>query len=445
MTSVLTPHPSPFGRGWPFLLPDTLGIAAAWQTSGLAPGTRIALGPACDATGLAAIQAATLIGLTAVLINRRLPVMEMQEQLERALVVAAFADDAHPLRTLGAAAIPAPDDRMAVPQDGGALVLFTSGTTGRAKAARISQDALRQAGAQAAHLGIGRTDVWLACLPCDHIGGAMIALRSAAVGCAILAHPRFTVEAVAADLPRCTVISLVPTMLARLLDAGARFAGQVVLIGGGPLDPALAQRARTAGARLCQTYGLTEAASMVTAQRPGDADDDAGPAIPGMQVRIVDESGAMSPARVPGLIELRGDSLFAGYEDRGLLIPRSVSWFSTGDWGVLDGDGRLTVHCRRDDLIVTGGENVYPAQVEAALLAHPGIAEASVYPLPDALWGQTVAAACVGRAGPVPQEELEPWLRQRLAGLQLPRRWHWLDALPRNALGKVVRSALPGR
>jgi O-succinylbenzoic acid--CoA ligase len=201
----------------------------------------------------------------------------------------------------------------------------------------------------------------------------------------------------------------------------------VVLVGGGPAPAGLLARARSAGLTVLQTYGLTEAASQVTAERIGDADGTtAGVPLPGTQVRVRN-----------GEIEVRGPSLMVGY----LGEPPLEGWLRTGDLGELDARGRLLVHARRTDLIVSGGENVYPAEVEAALLGHPAVSDAAVVPWPDPEYGQVACAAVVARSTAA-QADLEQHCRARLAGFKVPRRWMFLRELPRGSSGKLDRVAL---
>jgi O-succinylbenzoic acid--CoA ligase len=208
-----------------------------------------------------------------------------------------------------------------------------------------------------------------------------------------------------------------------------------VLVGGGPVPPALVERARGVGVPVLLTYGLTEACSQVTTERPGEADGrTAGVPLPGLEVRIDGEEGA---------IAVRGPTLMRGYldDDAATAAVLRGGWLHTGDIGRLDGRGRLTVLARRTDLILSGGENVYPAEVEAVLAAHPGVAEVAVVARPDARWGQVPVAVVVPRAA-ASLEDLRGWARARLAGFKVPAAVVAVDALPRTAAGKVDRAAV---
>lgn len=308
------------------------------------------------------------------------------------------------------------------------LLLFTSGTTGAPKAAQLTAGQLRQSAlASNAVLGIDHGSRFLCCLPLFHVGGLSIALRCAEAGALLVLHERFDAEAATLALEDgATHVSLVASTLARVLERTRRPLGHVraALIGGGPVPQALLERARAKGMPVLQTYGLTETCAQVTCERPGEADGStAGPPMPGMEVRIED-----------GEIEVRGPALMRGY----LGQPPVSGWWRTGDLGALDARGRLTVHARRVDLILSGGENVYPAEIEAALLEHPAVIEAAVVPVADERWGQAACAFVALRS----DCDLQAFLRGRLAGFKIPRRFVRINALPRNAAGKVDRRAL---
>jgi O-succinylbenzoic acid--CoA ligase len=165
--------------------------------------------------------------------------------------------------------------------------------------------------------------------------------------------------------------------------------------------------------------------------------------VPGTEVRVVSADGEPLPHGSAGVVEVRGPTLFAGYLDDDDATRRALraGWLRTGDLGTLDARGRLTIHARRLDLIVTGGENVYPAEVEATLLTHPAITEAAVLGEADPTWGQRVVAAVVLRA-PATPEEVGAYCRARLASFKVPRVVHVLATLPRTPVGKVDRRAL---
>ena len=275
---------------------------------------------------------------------------------------------------------------VSAPQRATLARVLSSGTTGPRRPIDLSCDNFAaSAAASAANLGAEDGDVWLACMPMDHVGGLSILIRSVIYGTTALLHPRFDVESVAealaADEPRVSCISLVPTQLRRLLDAGApldrlRFA----LIGGAALDRATLEAALGAGAPVVQTYGLTEACSQVCTLGPGEAREHLGSSgrpLPGIEVAIED-----------GRIAVRGANVAAG-------AAEPDGWLRTADLGRIDPAGYLWVEGRADDVIVSGGENVMPEAVEEALLAHAAVADAAVVGLPDPDWGEAVTAVVV--------------------------------------------------
>jgi O-succinylbenzoic acid--CoA ligase len=261
-------------------------------------------------------------------------------------------------------------------------------------------------------LGLTPEDRWLCPLPLSHVGGLMVLLRAAIFG--------FT--AVIGGLDRlgdATFASLVPTQLARAIDAGRRGGAQVVL-GGAGAPRALLERAREAGVPVRQTYGLTQTCSMVTLSEPGDLQT-CGPPVPSAELEI-------APG---GEILVRGPMVAGG----GLL--------RTGDLGRLEG-GRLVVTGRISDVIVTGGENVAPAEVEAVLLEHPDVADAAVFARPHPEWGEAVTARIVPRAGAAPDAAaLRAFCAERLAGFKVPKEFELgADPLPRTPSGKLLRREL---
>ena len=312
-------------------------------------------------------------------------------------------------------------------------VIHTSGSGGTPKPVRLTYgNHLWNAIGSGVRIGVAPTDMWLCCLPLHHIGGLAIVLRSALYRTAVVLE-RFDPERVSARLAAhpVTIVSLVPTMLARLLDAGADLAAlRCVLLGGGPAPQSLVDRALEAGAPVTPTYGLTEAASQVTTMSPGEAihkPGSTGPPILTTEVRIADD----------GLICVHGPSVAESELDED-------GWLRTSDLGRLDEDGYLYVLGRGDETIVSGGENVSPEEVERVLLEHPAVADAGVGATDDPEWQQAVVASVVvGDGGKVNEEELRAFCRERLAGFKVPKSITFVDELPRNAQGKLLRRELP--
>jgi len=321
-------------------------------------------------------------------------------------------------------------------------ILATSGTTQNPRAVVLSRRAfVASANGSAQNLGWTPEDRWLANLPLAHVGGLSVLTRCLlARRTAVLASATSATElAAVVEQQRITLLSLVPPLLDRLLDLGPTWKlpqrVRAILVGGAPLPDRLRQGAVARGWPVLATYGLTEACSQVTVQRyggPGLREPGAGTALPGTDIRVLD-----------GRIQIRGPTLFSGYLPLGRHPhPGPDGWFDTGDLGRLDDSGRLHVLGRQDELIVTGGENVSPGEVEAALQACPGVADACVFALPSEQWGQLVAAAIVQRPNDsTPRDVLIAPAREHLAPYKLPRQVAFVRTLEVGPNGKVDRRA----
>jgi len=302
-----------------------------------------------------------------------------------------------------------------------AIVVHTSGTTAGPRAIELTYgNWLWSALGSGVALGSRPGDRWLCTLPLSHVGGLSILVRCTIYATTVVLHERFDAIAAADELAtRATLVSVVPTTLQRLLDTGLRHPPvlRAALVGGAPIVPALLQRAAAAGVPTVSTYGLTEACSQVTT---------AGPALFCTRVRIGAgrEILVAGPTVAPGCVGADG-------------------WLHTGDEGSLDAAGSLTVTGRAGDTIITGGENVAPAEVEAVLCGHPAVAEAAVHGARDAEWGQRVVATVVLRAGETATEEdLRGYCRVRLAGYKVPRVVRFAPELPKTVSGKLLRRSL---
>jgi len=334
-------------------------------------------------------------------------------------------------------------------------LLFTSGTSGRPKAVPLTHENFH-ASAQASQrlLGASPSDRWLACMPMHHVGGLSILTRSVLAGSSVLLHERFDAgrldRALDEDAP--TIVSLVPTMLGRLLDERgdrpAPSALRCVLLGGAPTPSSLLARARAMGFPVAPSYGLTEACSQVATRPPHE---DRAPLdgrlrpLPGLELQIVDARGGPLPPGAAGEICVRGPSVMSGYHADPVASAHALrcGWLHTGDTGALDRQGGLRVFERRVDLIVSGGENVYPAEIEAVLEAHPGVAEAAVVATPDEDFGQRPLACYVAARAPAPDDaELRGFCRSRLAAFKVPVAFRVHSELPRSRSGKLLRRVL---
>jgi len=321
-------------------------------------------------------------------------------------------------------------------------IIYTSGTTGRPKGAMLTfGNFWASAAGSAFNFGLDPNERWLACMPLFHVGGLSILLRSAIYGTTAVVQATFDENAVNRSLrnDRITIVSVVSTMLQRMLDADNLPYPEtlrVVLVGGGPVPGPLLERALERGLPVVQTYGLTEAASQVAAIAPSEAVErlgSAGKPLVTTRVRIDAPSGD------PGEILVSGPTVSPGYWANEEATAAAIvdGWLHTGDIGRVDADGYLYVLDRRDDLIVTGGENVYPAEVESVLMALPGITGAAVVGLASEDWGQMVAAAVTGPGADL--SGLDEFLAGRLAAYKVPKLIRHLDELPTTANGKVQR------
>jgi malonyl-CoA/methylmalonyl-CoA synthetase len=339
-------------------------------------------------------------------------------------------------------------DDVEVGPDDLAAILYTSGTTGRPKGAMLSHRNLASnTGVLHELWGFGPDDVLLHVLPIFHTHGLFVAINcTLANGTGMVFLPRFDVDEVLAQLPRCTVLMGVPTHYTRLLD-DPRFDAEVCsnvrlfVSGSAPMLATThdAFRART-GHAVLERYGMTET-SMLTSN-PLDGERRAGTVgfpLPGTDVRIADDE----------VIEVRGPNVFAGYWRRPELRATEFTgdgWFRTGDIGAWDDDGYLRIVGRAKDLVISGGLNVYPKEVEDVVDAIDGVLECAVVGVPDPDLGEAVLAVVVAEAGVVlDPEAVRLAARGRLAGFKVPKRVEVVDALPRNAMGKVTKADLRAR
>ncbi len=311
-------------------------------------------------------------------------------------------------------------------------VMHTSGTGGRPTPVELTYgNHLWSAVGVGVRVGVAPTDRWLCCMPLHHIGGLSIVLRCALYRIPIVLEPFDEARlSVVFDEHSVTIASLVPTMLARLLDAGVQVGSlRCALIGGGPAPVALVERALDAGVPVSPTYGLTETASQVATMPPGEArarPGSAGPPILATEVRIDDQDR----------ICVRGETVAPG-------AAGADGWLVTGDLGRLDDEGYLYVLGRADDVIVTGGKNVSPEEVEQALLEHPAVADAAVHGREDPEWQHAVVGSVVLVGGvDVTEDDLRAFCRERLAPHKLPKAVEFVAELPRNAQGKLLRDRL---
>lgn len=454
------------GARWSFReLNERVSGAAGWlQTLGVQSGERVAVLARNSASYVVAVHAISRAGAVLVPLNTRLTPTELLWQINHLGVRLLLTDEALALtaRTLtqqtsirvepmdlahhvSRLTFHAPPFNLSNIHS----ILFTSGTTGQPKGAQLTfGNHFFSAAGSLLNLGLHADDVWLACLPLFHVGGLSILLRGVIYGIPVVMHENFDeVEVNRAIVEeRVTIISVVSTMLQRMLEAGLGAQPtslRCVLLGGGPAPRPLLEACAERGLPVVQTYGLTEAASQVATLAPADALRKLGSAgKPLMPTELKIEN---PDANGVGEIVVRGPTVTAGYYANAEVTAQVLrdGWLHTGDIGYLDEEGYLYVLDRRDDLIISGGENVYPAEIEAVLLAHPAIAEAGVAGAEDARWGQVPVAYIALRAGETLTEvEVKDFCAARLAKYKTPAQVRFVEALPRNAAGKLLRREL---
>lgn len=337
-------------------------------------------------------------------------------------------------------------DRAAV-----ATIMFTSGTSGQPKGVMLTYDNFFMgAMASAYRLGTQPDDKWLCCLPLYHVGGLSIIFRCALYGTTVVLQQGFDVPTFANLMHQhqVTLVSLVPTMLYRLIEAGIEFPKslRLILLGGAAATPELIEKCRELNLPVATTYGLTEACSQVATMLPQDVYQYPGSVGTGLlfsQVEILNAEGEPMPLGEYGEVVVQSPTVMAGYYKNPEATAKVIreGKLYTGDVGYQDQQGHLYIVQRRTDLIVSGGENVYPADVENVLRQHPHVAEVCVVGIPDPEWGQRVAAAVILKA-PLTEAELLAYSREYLAGYKQPRVIKFVDTLPHTASGKIQRAAV---
>ncbi|HMP46051.1 MAG TPA: fatty acid--CoA ligase, partial [Sphingopyxis sp.] len=350
--------------------------------------------------------------------------------------------------------------------DDAVLQLYTSGTTGNPKGAVLSNRNLFALRKHSSELDMPYTkweddEAVLVAMPCAHIGGTGLGIMALAAGLPGVVLAEFNPDGVfdAVEQHGVTRFFMVPAALQFLLMnprcASVDFSRlKYILYGAAPIPlELLRQCIQMFGAQFIQAYGMTETTGTICMLPPEDHDPagnkrmrSAGKPLPGVEIRILGPDGQELPTGEVGEIVTRSSNNMIGYwnlPDATAKTMTEGAWIHTGDAGYLDEDGYVFIHDRMKDMIITGGENVYPAEVESAIYGHPAVQEVAVIGIPDDKWGETVKAVVVAKPGETVEEaDIIAWARERIAPFKAPRSIDVIDALPRNASGKILRKDL---
>jgi fatty-acyl-CoA synthase len=460
-------------------------LATVLADGGVRHGDRVAYLGLNDPTILEALFASAHLGAILVPLNFRLAGPELAFAIADAGVHTLLVDEGHapvidgvrdelPVRRFVHVAAGSPSEgwedgnalidaaaplaaRAPVAPDDPAVIMYTSGTTGRPKGAVLTHANLwwHNIGIVLA-LDVVHDDVSLLCAPMFHIGALNVTTIATWIkGGRLVIHRAFDAQAVLEDLEREGVTTMfgVPVMcdaLSSLPDFGTTdlSALRLIITGGAPVPIGLIRRFRERGVDLAQGYGLTEAApvaSFLTAENAERKIGSAGRPLLLCDMRVVDPDGYPVPAGVQGEIEVRGPSVTVGYWQNPEATAKTMNgaWLKTGDGGHVDDEGFVFIADRIKDMVITGGENVYPAEVESVLFEHPAIAEVAVIGTDDAKWGERVCAVAALQDGAtLTLQDLREFGDGRLARYKLPLQLEIVDALPRNATGKVLKTTL---
>jgi o-succinylbenzoate---CoA ligase len=489
------------GVRWSFatLEQQVIHLARQLAALGTRPGSRVALLATNGLSYITCVHALTRLGAILVPLNTRLTLDELCWQLQDVRATLLVSDANHtasaleiqqalshlPHATLltsptlcdvfleGVTAITIPLQPL-IDLNATQSIMYTSGTTGYPKGVVITYGMLWwNALGSALNLGHQPDDCWLACMPFFHIGGLSILMRSVIYGISVIAQEKFDAPTVNKTIREegVTIISVVAIMLQCMLadldkvqeqdkveeqaeaaegkKEAARYPSPLrcILLGGGPAPRALLEDCARRAIPVSQSYGLTEACSQAVTLSPSDSLRKSGsagrPLLP-VQLRIMNENRPAA-AYEPGTIYLKGPTITPGYADRPEATRSAFrdGWFSTGDIGYLDADGYLYVLDRRNDLIISGGENIYPAEIESVLAGHPAVEDVGVCGQDDPQWGQVPVAFVHLRSGSTADaESILDYAHQHLARYKVPRVLHFVDALPRNSGGKLLRRDL---
>jgi fatty-acyl-CoA synthase len=440
-------------------------LAAGLVEAGLGRGDRVATLTGTSAEHVVVFFACAKAGLILLPLNWRLAAPELAYQLADAepavlLASAEFAETAASLhgRSAGLEELVFQKHKVLSPpaDDDGLLLVYTSGTTGRPKGALLTHANCFWTNLSFDRVaGLADDDVALQVLPQFHVGGWNVhPLLAWWKGARVVLEPSFDPGRALAliESKRVTTMMGVPAnylFMAEHPDFETADLSSLrrAVVGGAPMPEALLERWHARGVEIVQGYGLTEAAPNVLCLPPEDATRKrgfAGKPYPHVDVGLRDaETGELLEGEAEGELVVRGPNVFAGYWGNPEATAASFAdgWLLTGDVAARDAEGYYRIVGRLKELVISGGENVYPAEIESVLHEHPAVAEAAVVGVPDERWGEACLAVVVLRAGAT-EAELLAWCAERLAKFKVPREVRFVDALPRNALNKVAKAEL---